>query len=77
MIQVTCLTKLATQPWPHLTRQPPPPRCEAQRITKYLNDTPSTSGQCLHSAKFVIAGKHLCLRHAEIADLVYLLEQQP
>lgn len=78
MIQVKYLAVPTTAPWPHLAiKQPPTPQCEAQRTGTYANDTAATDKRCSHSSKFVVGGRHLCLRHAEIAALVYLLEHQP
>jgi hypothetical protein len=50
-------------------------RCEAIRVGTYYCDTPTTDKQCKHHAKAVVGGKYLCLRHAEIAALTYLLER--
>ena len=53
---------------------PKNPRCEAQRTNSYANDTPNTDRQCSHSSRVLIGGRHLCLRHAEIEALKYLME---
>jgi len=52
------------------------PRCATQRKSIYYNDKPSTDKQCTLKARYIINGKPLCSRHAGIAAIEILLQQE-
>lgn len=52
------------------------PQCEATRAGNYANDTPDTNRRCQKQARYRVAGKCFCLRHAEIAALDVLLKEK-
>ena len=50
-------------------------RCEASREGKYCNDKTKGPHQCVQSARYLIEGRRLCTKHAEVAALRILIEQ--
>jgi hypothetical protein len=51
------------------------PQCEAQRETKYRNDTKDTDKQCKGSSRYKIDGHYFCSKHAGVAALQILLRE--
>lgn len=52
------------------------PQCKAERAGKYANDKPGTVYQCCNRAKYLVDGVPLCGKHAGVAALRILTENQ-